>query len=76
MRTRQSQTMPELKGHLPTHPTQTLTSEPLALLQWTATSRGSRNRTCLEVLCGSSPWHPHFCRLSLRIEGGHFLSPS
>lgn len=46
------------------------------LLQWTATSSGSWNRTCLEVLCGSAPG-PWCCSpLRLKMEGGHFLSAS
>lgn len=45
-------------------------------LQWTATSRGSRNRTRLEVFCGSAPWPPCSGRLRLRMEGRHLLSPS
>ena len=49
---------------------------PARLLQWTATSRGSRNRTRLVVLRGSAPWLRRSCGLRLRIEGGPFLSPS
>lgn len=49
---------------------------PARLLQWTATSRGSRNRTCLVVLRGSAPWLWRSCGLRLRIEGGPFLSSS
>lgn len=45
-------------------------------LQWTATSRGSWNRTRLEVFCGSALWPPCSGRLRLRMEGGHLLSPS
>lgn len=46
------------------------------LLQWTATSRGSWNRTCLEVLCGSVPWPRRPLGLRLRMEEGHVLSSS
>lgn len=50
---------------------------PLApLLQWTATSRGSRNRTCRVVPRGSAARLWRSCGLRLRIEGGHLLSPS
>lgn len=49
---------------------------PAPRLQWTATSRGSWNLTRLEVLCGSAPRPRRSGRLRLRIEGGHFLSPS
>lgn len=45
-------------------------------LQWTAASGGSRNRTRLEVLCGSALWPRRCGRLRLRMEGGHCLSPS
>lgn len=48
---------------------------PVSLLQWMATSKGSRKCTRLGVLCALAPQDPRSGCLCLRMEGGHFLSP-